>query len=178
MIRPCILMVVFAALSALSGLLAAAELLSVEDEHSAKIEAEMMASFDADAESKQPPKRGELISGIDLTGEWSTPGGYDSTKMEFRPIESGGYTVQFETAGCLGSWSFRRKATYSGHTIVLDLPVQEYFPATYTLLHTIRYRGKIYLVPSARVADFDGELGGNDRIFDMVLLSRATDQSH
>ena len=63
-------------------------------------------------------------------------------------------------------------------TVTLDLPVQEYLSATCTRLYTIRYRGNTYLIPSARVTDFDGELGGDDRIFDRVLLSRAPDGSN
>lgn len=173
--RSCIVMALVATLASLSASPLAADVLSVEDEYSAQVEAEMMASFDAGAESKQPPKRGELVSGLDLAGEWSTPGGYDLTKLTFVPLESGGYSVRFETAGCLGSWHFERKADYSGHTVILDLPVQEYSPATYTLLHTIRYRGNTYLVPSARVADFDGELGADDQLFDTVLLYRDSD---
>lgn len=168
----CVAALLMVAIAVRSDLLPAAEILDVEDELSAEIEREMMASFDAGAESNEAPKRGEPVSGLDLTGEWSSAGGYDSTRITFANRESGGYSVRFETAGCLGSWSFERKATYVGHTVQLDLPVQEYLPATYTRLHTIRYRGGVYLIPSARVADFDGELGGSDRVFDMVLLSR------
>jgi hypothetical protein len=164
-----------AALVAPAGALPATDPLAAEDQFSADVEREMMASFDASAENKVPPERGELVSGIDLVGEWSTPAGYASTRMKFVANQSGGYTVHFEAAGCLGSWGLHRNAAYAGHTVTLDLPVQEYLPATYTLLHTIRYRGKEYLLPSAHVADFDGELGSKVRIFDMVLLSRVSE---
>lgn len=143
-----------------------------DDEFSAEVEREIATSFDPESESKDPPRRGELLSAIDLTGEWSTTRGWDSTTMTFSADESGGYVVQFETSGCVASWHLERRATYSGHTITLDRPVKEYLPATYTRLYTVRYRDNTYLVPSARVSDFDGELGERERSFDWLLLSR------
>ena len=142
---------------------------------SERIEQEMMASFDASSEPLEPPRHGKRLTGLDLSGRWQSPGGYDSTSFTFEPLAEGSYSVLFRTSGCLGHWELTRKATYSQSTILLDLPVQEYTPATYTRLHTIEYQGDQYLIASARVAMFDEKIAAGDRSVDFLLLLRLPD---
>lgn len=138
-----------------------------------EIEATMLREFDAASENLQPPKRGELVGDVDLTGTWSSPRGMDSVSFVFEPEVEGRYKVHFSASGCLAHWEFQRTAVYDGGVITLDAPVQEYVPVTYTRLFVLRIDGDIKMIASAHVGWFDELQLGQAYLADMHLLSRA-----
>ena len=140
-----------------------------------QIERALLTEFDPTAEYLAPPKRGELVSAIDLSGSWTNDTPLDSTTLTFTARPDGGYLVSFVASGCLGQWELKRKGHYSGSTITLDSPVQEYAPVEYTTLHTISFRGEMHLLASAHVKHFDGKWGADENMYKLMLLSRSAE---
>ena len=68
-------------------------------------------------------------------------------------------------------WVLYRKATYTGSTVTFDKPVQEYSPATYTRMHSIRFKGIVYLIASDRIRNFEEDTNDSDT-YEMWLLKK------
>lgn len=112
--------------------------------------------FDPSSESDVLPIRGEPVTELSLAGTWVRgEGGYDIAELVFTPDAAGGYHVAFRAAGCVGQWTLDRRARFSAGVVLLDSPVQEYAPSSYSRLHAVRLDGETYLLPSAEVARFN-----------------------
>ncbi len=55
-------------------------------------------------------------------------------------------------------WKLRRTGHYSGGALVLNRPVEEYFPLTYQRLYAVRVGSTEYLVPDVVVARFQNAM--------------------
>ena len=119
------------------------------------VEESIREEFDPAAEYGLPPAKGELVEGVDLEGTWRSRPFFDYTAITFKKQRDGNYSVCFESGGCLQEWVLHRVATYSGSTITLDKPVEEYLPATYTRMYTIRFNGTVFLIASERIRSFE-----------------------
>jgi len=117
-----------------------------------------------------PPKKGEVVADHELEGTWSSPGGLDYTSIVFQKTSSGKYSVKFSSGGCLADWTLDRQATYEKGIIIFDKPVEEYLPALYTKMYTIRFKDNIYLLASERIKDFEED--DDPGTYEMWLLKK------
>jgi protein involved in polysaccharide export with SLBB domain len=82
----------------------------------------------------------------EIAGEWAVHRGLDGSSLIIRKTESGGYSVDFSTGGCLLDWDLKREGTFKEGIFHLNKPVKEYLPMTYDTLYAVSVGGKEYLI--------------------------------
>ena len=86
----------------------------------------------------------------EIVGEW-TYAFFDGSSLSIRGKESGGYSVDFSTFGCLGRWDLQREGTYKDGVFRLKKPVEEYRPNTYDTLYVVSVNGTEYLISQSAI---------------------------
>ena len=102
-------------------------------------------------EQSVAPDEDMRVEKVDISGEWTY--GY-RTIFWIRPHKDDGYQVRFHSHSRSRSCNLERTATYEQGVLVLNRPVKEMHGLAYQRLYTVRIDGRDYLLPSARVMEF------------------------
>src|SRR4051812_38512522 len=89
------------------------------------------------------PSSAIWIKKADLTGKWSTEHYMDGSTLALTPTGPDTYSVEFTTAGCMAAWKLPRTATFRDGMLTFNKAVDEYAPATYDRVYTVRLNGKV-----------------------------------
>lgn len=114
-------------------------------------------NWDAGAQERLVPPDAIRAPDLDISGEWCVSRGYDSTFLTIRPVSGDRYEVCFATHGCVGGWKLHRVATFREGVLVLDEPVEEYFPLMYARLYPVKITGEDCLISSDGVKQLEDE---------------------
>lgn len=126
--------------------------------------------YDPYFDAEEFPTKIKLADETDLAGFWSTPAGLTGTRIAIAASAEGGYSVEFESWGCLGGAVLARQAWFENGRLHFDLPVGELM-ATYKTMYVAVLGGETYLVPSENVATFPDEFARQE-ISDGWLLAK------
>jgi hypothetical protein len=106
-------------------------------------------------ENAQVPRASIRSPQTDISGVWEVHRGHDGSSLAITRSGPETYDVVLDTHGCLDWWKLRRTGHYSAGVLVLNRPVQEYFPLTYQKLYAVRTSSSEYLVPDAGIGKFE-----------------------
>jgi len=106
-------------------------------------------------ENAQVPRAAIRSPQTDISGVWEVHRGHGGSSLAITRSGPETYDVVLDTHGCLDWWKLRRTGRYSDGVLVLNRPVQEYFPLTYQKLYAVRTSSSEYLVPDAGVGKFE-----------------------
>jgi hypothetical protein len=87
----------------------------------------------------------------EIVGEWTTDVFLDGSRLSIQGKESGGYSVDFSTGGCLGHWDLQREGTYKDGVFRFKKAVEEYRPNTYDTLYAVSVNGTEYLISQSAI---------------------------
>jgi hypothetical protein len=116
-------------------------------------------------ENDHAPRDAIRSQGIDIVGTWRSEPFRGNSSIEIGHPGSGEYGVTFSDGGCLGWWRLHRLGRYANGVLTLNAPVREYGVYTYQRLYMVRVGETDYLVPDARIEQFESNLAADGKWF-------------
>jgi hypothetical protein len=123
-----------------------------EEDTMGKIIEEKISLWKRTKDNNAFPSESQRCTVSDVSGVWKRGGGMDYTTIKLFPMKSGRYRLLFSTGGCLSHWSLELTATYRDGVLLLNRPVEEYIPAVYDRLFTIKTPQGIRLISDTSLA--------------------------
>lgn len=106
--------------------------------------------------NNQTPSNTLRAPNMNIEGKYGHHSSWGGSTLTIRRLRGQEYSVELEWGNCTSYSHFKRKGRYADGVLILDRPL--YAENPYLRFYPVRARGKDYLLPDARVADFEKAL--------------------